>query len=226
MVEALPTSQGPPASITSAPVRAGLLVVAVLRGALSVLAIPLAPVLWRDHFLALVLLRPTKEVFLAAGFEIRRGDLGWIETYAAAVPVALLGVWVFYFLGRSFAHELQGEVGLPGLAGRLLPATRIDSFRRILDRKGSKVVFLGRLAVFPSSLMAAAAGVSGVEPRRFLVADGLGAVVSVTQVLVAGYLLGHAYEQAGPWLTAVGAVVALGLLVALGRWLRREQTGD
>jgi membrane protein DedA with SNARE-associated domain len=173
-----------------------------------------------------VLLRPTKEVFLAAGFAIRRGDLGWIETYAAAVPVALLGVWVFYFLGRSFAEELQGDVELPGLAGRLLPATRIDSFRRILDRKGSKVVFLGRLAVFPSSLMAAAAGASGVEPRRFLVADGLGAIASVTQVLVTGYLLGHAYEQAGPWLTAVGAIVALGLLVALGRWLRREQNGD
>jgi membrane protein DedA with SNARE-associated domain len=223
MVEALPTSEGPPATITSTPARAGLLAVAVLRGALSVLAIPLAPVLWRDRFLALVLLRPTKEVFLAAGFEIRRGDLGWLETYAAAVPVAVIGVWVFYFLGRSFADELQGDVELPGLAGRLLPTTRIDSFRRILDRKGSKVVFLGRLAVFPSSLMAAAAGASGVEPRRFLVADGLGALVSVTQVLLAGYLLGRAYEQAGPWLTALGAVVALGLLVALGRWLRREQ---
>jgi hypothetical protein len=43
--------------------------------------------------------------------------------------------------------------------------------------------------------------------------------------VVAGYALGAAYKRAGPWLTAVGVVVLLGLLVGVGRWLKRGGDG-
>jgi membrane-associated protein len=199
-----------------------LLAVAAARGVVSVVAVPLAPVLYRDRFLVLVLLRPTKEVLLAAGFQIRRGDLGVVETYVAAAPIALGGVWVFYWLGRAFAEPLAGGSELPGLAGRLLPQRRIAEATRILERRGTAVVFLSRLAVFPTTVAAAAAGVSGLSVRRYLLADGLGTLLSVTAMLIVGYALGAAYEEAGGWVTAAGAAVTLVLLVLLGRWLRAE----
>ena len=65
-------------------------------------------------------------------------------------------------------------------------------------------MFFGRLAAFPSTLMAAAAGASGVPPREFLPADTAGALVSMGALLGVGYVLGEAYEEAGPWITAVG----------------------
>jgi membrane protein DedA with SNARE-associated domain len=77
-------------------------------------------------------------------------------------------------------------------------------------------VFLGRLAVMPSTLVAAAAGSAGVPWRTFLLADGAGAAVSMSAMLAAGYLLGETYEEAGPWFTAVGAIALLGLLVVIG----------
>jgi membrane protein DedA with SNARE-associated domain len=203
--------------------------IAAGRGVLSVVAVPLAPVLYRDHFLALVLLRPTKEVLLAAGFLISRDDLGLVETCLASMPILLGGVWVFYWLGRAFAEPLQRGVDVPGLAGRLLPRDRIEQARRVLERRGATVVFLSRVAVFPTTVAAAAAGVSGLPVRRYLVADGLGALLSVAAMLVTGYALGATYERAGPWVTGVGALAAFGLLVLLGRWLRaehREVTGD
>lgn len=43
------------------------------------------------------------------------------------------------------------------------PAT----LRHVIDTKGTRVVFLGRLAVFPSALMAAAAGASGMDVAAF-----------------------------------------------------------
>jgi membrane protein DedA with SNARE-associated domain len=61
-----------------------------------------------------------------------------------------------------------------------------------------------------------------MEARSFLVADAVGGVLSITEVMVAGYVLGAAYKRAGPWLTVVGVVVLLGLLVGVGRWLRQE----
>lgn len=210
--------QPPPGVLRSSrPVLIGL---AVARGALSAAAVPLAPLLWRDHFLLLVLLRPTKEVLLAAGFAVREGELLLPVVMLAAVPLMVLGVWLFYALGRAFSDELR-DGDLPGIAGRVLPAERIEQLCGVLDRKGPIVVFLGRLAVFPSSLMAAAAGVAGMEPRQFLVADGLGALASMVLVLGIGFGLGEAYENGGPWVTGAGVVVAAALLVALGRWLKQ-----
>jgi hypothetical protein len=53
--------------------------------------------------------------------------------------------------------------------------------------------------------------------RSFLVADGLGGLAAITEVVVAGFVLGEAYERAGVWLTVVGSLIAIGLLVASGR---------
>ena len=92
----------------------------------------------------------------------------------------------------------------------------------MLEERGTTVVFLGRLAVFPSTLLAAAAGASGMPTARFLVADGLGGLASVVEVVGAGYVLGHAYHDGKRWITVAGLVVLLGLLVAMGRWLKGQ----
>ncbi len=202
--------------------RTVLLVLAALRGVLAVVAIPLVPVLYRDHFVILVLLRPTKEILLAGGFFVREGEVNLLGMVAAAVPLALFGVWLFYALGRSFEDELRSEEALPRWAQRVLPPDRIENLSRVLDKKGSGVVVGGRLAAFPSSLLGAAAGASGMASGRFLPADGLGFTLSVAEVVGAGYALGAAHKMAGPWLTGVGVAVLFGLLILFGRWLRRE----
>ena len=203
--------------------RTPLLVIAGLRAVLGVAAIPLAPFLYREHFAVLVLLRPTKEVLLAAGFQIRRGDANLLLVVLAAIPLAIFGVWLFYFLGRAFSKELQEGKGLPRFADRLLPTEKIKDLCQVLDEKGPKVIFLGRLATFPSSLLAAAAGASGMEAKKFLPADLAGAAVGIAEVLVAGYLLGEAYKKAGPWLTAVGVAALLAMLFVLGRALSKKR---
>jgi membrane-associated protein len=200
--------------------RTPLLWLAVVRGVLAIVAIPLAPFLYREHFVVLVLLRPTKEVLLAAGFLTREGDVGALPVLAAALPLALFGVWLFYLLGHAYGDEIT-RADLPGVAGRVLSPKRINELRDGLSERGWWVVLVGRLAAFPSSLMAAAAGSSEMPPRRFLLADGLGAALSVAACFGAGLLLGEAYEQAGPWLTVVGVVALVAVVVGVGAWLRR-----
>jgi membrane protein DedA with SNARE-associated domain len=189
---------------------------AVLRGVVAGGAVLLAPWLYREHAAVLVLMRPTKEVFLFAGFMVRRGDVGLPLVLVAALPILLGGVWIFFGLGRAYEADLE-ESELPGVAGRVLPKDRIDQLRDVLERKGTRVVFLGRLAAFPSSLMAAAAGSSGVSWRRFIVADTAGAVASLALAVGLGHALEGAYEDAGPWLTALGVAVAVVLAVLVGR---------
>lgn len=202
--------------------RAALLAVAGARGALGLVAIPLAPILYPEHFFALVALRPTKEVLLAGGFFVRRGSVSLPPMLAAALPLVVLGVWVFYWVGRAYADELRSEDGLPRWAQRIVPPDRVVAMCRVLERRGRRVIVLGRIAAFPSALLATAAGASGMPPRKFMVADLFGAVLSVAEVVLAGYVLGAAYKSAGPWVTSIGVVALVALLLVVGRRLRRD----
>jgi membrane protein DedA with SNARE-associated domain len=202
--------------------RGVLLGLAVLRFIVAIAAIPLAPFLYNDHFLVLVLMRPTKEVFLAGGFLARQGEVALWSLVLAAIPLSIFGVWLFFFLGRAYQRQIESD-SLSGIAGRTLTPARVKRFEKALDRKGSKLIFLGRLAVLSSSAVAAAAGAAGMEKQRFLFIDLAGGLLSIAYTVTAGYLLGEAYERAGPWLTGLG-VVALALFAfILGRALKGKE---
>ena len=195
-----------------------------LRVVAELAAIPLAPALYEDHVAVLVGLRPTKEVFLFGGYQVREGNAWLPVLLLVAIPLLLGGVWLFYALGRAYSKELS-DADLPGVAGRLLPKERIDKMQEVLEEKGSRVVFFGRLAAFPSTLMAAAAGASGVPFKEFAIADTAGAILSMCALFGIGYGLGQAYDSAGPWITGVGVLIIAAVLVVLGRSLTRSGSG-
>lgn len=197
-----------------------LLWLAAVRTVLAIVAIPLAPALYRKHFVVLVLLRPTKEVLLAGGFLVRRHDVSLLALMVASIPLLLLGVWHFYALGRIYGSDLTGSK-LPRFARHLLPAKRIKAMCKVLEKRGTPVVVIGRLAAFPSTVIAAAAGTSDLEARRFLAADAIGGLLSFVEVVGAGYALGEAYEEAGPWLTWAGVAALVVGAVLFGRWLKK-----
>lgn len=200
--------------------KAVFLWLAVVRVLIGLAAIPLAPFLYREHFIVLVLMRPTKEVLLAAGFLIRAGDVQLLEVLGASIPLMILGVWQFFYLGRRYCEEIdKGEV--PGLGRRVLDPDKITKLQKVLDAKGSRLVFLGRLAAFSSATVAAAAGACNMRSREFLPYDAAGAIASAGLSLGAGYLAGDAYESVGPWLTAIAVAALVGAAVLLGRYISR-----
>lgn len=201
--------------------RKPLLVLAIIRLALGVIAIPLVPVLFKDHFLWLVLMRPTKELFLAGGFLVRRGDVNLLLLVLASIPLSIFGAWLFFLLGRSYEKEIdRGEV--PDVVARILKPERVRKFEKILDEKGVKLIFLGRIAVMSSAAVAAAAGAARLSPRKFFLVDFAGGMVSIGYTVAAGYFLGEAYERAGPWITGLGVVAFMAFAYILGRALTNE----
>jgi len=198
-----------------------LLALAGLRLAVGVIAIPLVPLLFKDHFLLLVLMRPTKELFLAGGFLVKRGEVDLVLLCLAAIPLSIFGAWLFYFLGRSYAKEIDNG-NLPKYAQRILDPEKINRFEKALNDKGPKLIFLGRLAVMSSAAVAAAAGSVRLAPRKFFPVDLAGGLVSIAYTVTAGYFLGEAYEKAGPWLTGVGVVAFIGFAYILGRALKED----
>jgi len=204
-----------------------LLALAGLRGTLGILAIFLAKFLYEDHFLILTLMRPTKEVFLAGAFLAKQGGEPslLLKVLLAGLPLSMAGVWLSYLLGRQFSDEI-GKEELPGLAGRILPVKKIRQLERVLKKKGPRLIFLGRLAAFPSSVIGAAAGSSDMPSRRFLPADGLGALAAIVEVMTLGYVLGSFFNKDDPatsWtITGLAVAATFGLLFLAGRYLKRE----
>jgi membrane protein DedA with SNARE-associated domain len=144
---------------------------------------------------------------------------------AAYVPFMVVAVWAFFLVGRIFRPALDaGEA--PRWLTRILPAEQLDVARRVIARRGPAIAVLGRMAALPPTIMAAAAGDSDDDGRRYLAADLVGAFASFALMVGAGLLLGDAYEEYGWSVTVAGVVVLLGLIVLITRWFQREAGRD
>jgi membrane protein DedA with SNARE-associated domain len=199
------------------------LAVVIGRYAIVLGVVPAIPFLIAQERIGLlVLLRPTKEWLLLAGAFLRvQGEPPVWLLFAAFVPLMLVVVWFFFVAGRAYQDLLRDGSG-PRWLRRAIPPAKLDLAQRMLVRRGPTIAVLGRLAAMPPTLLAAAAGVSDISPRRYLAADLVGAVVSFSAVVSAGYVLGEAYERGGPWLTAAGVGLFATLILLMTRWIRRE----
>ncbi|MFA9432704.1 DedA family protein [Egicoccus sp. AB-alg2] len=199
-----------------------LLTLAVLRFAIPIAMLPLIPVMLGERFLLLLALRPGKELLLLGGGRARiSGDPAILELWLAAFPFLVAAVWVFFALGRLYREALRTGDG-PAWLHRAVPADRLALADRILAKRGPAIAVLGRIATIPPTVLAAAAGASDVPARRYLAADFVGAVAGFGTAVGAGYVLGRAYEDGGPWLTGAGVAFVVVLVLLLTRWIQRE----
>jgi membrane protein DedA with SNARE-associated domain len=185
--------------------------------------IPAIPwLLLQERYALVVLLRPTKEWLLLGGavFRLEGAPSPWL-LLAAFAPLMLVVVWFFFLAGRAYQDLLRAGTG-PTWLRRALPPDKLELAQRMLIRRGPLIAVLGRLAAMPPTLLAAAAGVSDIAPRRYLAADALGAVLSFAAVVGAGYGLGEAWRRGGPWITAIGVGLFVVMVVLMTRWIRRE----
>lgn len=58
--------------------------------------------------------------------------------------------------------------------------------------------------------------------RRFVAHDAVGAVLSLAELVAAGFLLGTTYEQAGLGFALAGGVLFVAALALFGRRLARD----
>ncbi len=201
--------------------------VAVLRYVVPLAVIPAIPFLIsRGELALLVLLRPQKEFLILSAAQLARTGAPSVPLLLAAyIPFMLVAVWAFFVVGRIFRPALDaGEA--PKWLTRILPAEQLDLARRVIARRGPAIAILGRLAALPPTIMAAAAGASDVDARRYLVADAFGAFASFGLMVGAGLALGDAYDEYGIWVTVAGVLILVALILLITQWVRREAERD
>jgi membrane protein DedA with SNARE-associated domain len=143
---------------------------------------------------------PSEVTLLFAGFAVGEGWMSFPLAIVAATAGNLVGSLLAYGLGASRLIER-----LPG--GESL----MDRSRGLLDRHGSRAVFLARLLPLARTFISLPAGAQGVPLTKFVVLTTVGCAIWAIAFVLVGLAAGTAWSavsaSAGWGLLAVGVVV-------------------
>lgn len=173
---------------------------------------------------------PEDVPLVIGGFLVAKGHMAAIPMAIAAWCGIVGGDLVLYHLGKRYGLNITR---LP-LIGRHVTETRIRQAEVLFERYGFWVVAVGRLFAGIRGAMVVAAGAIRYDLLRFVIADGLAALVSGGAFVLLGYWVGRnlgTIEQlvelrqrmAGVehWIILAAVLVGVGLLAYF--WWRRRR---
>jgi len=153
---------------------------------------------------------PSEVTLLFAGFAVGEGWMSFPLAVLAATAGNLLGSLLAYGLGASRLLER-----LPG-AQEL-----VSRSRSLLDRHGSRAVFIARLLPLARTFISLPAGAQGVPLTQFVVLTTAGCALWAVGFVLAGLLAGSAWTAIGG--TLGWPLLGLGVLVvAVAVWSGRR----
>jgi membrane protein DedA with SNARE-associated domain len=123
---------------------------------------------------------------IAAGALVANGKMHLVIAAVTAWCGIIGGDCILYHLGKKFGLEITR---LP-LIGRHLTKARIQRVELLFEKYGTGVIFIGRMFAGIRGAMVVAAGAIRFNFVTFIVADGLGAIVSGGFFMFVGHWLG------------------------------------
>jgi membrane protein DedA with SNARE-associated domain len=165
---------------------------------------------------------PEDLALLTGGFLIHRGITQYPVTLAVSFVGVVAGDNSLFFLGRRFGTNLLKYLGFA--RPRILP--RIEWLKRFMDRHGHMAIFYARFLAGMRALVYVLAGSTGVSPRRFVVYDALGAMISVPLAVSIGYFFGDQIESAIRYLGGLDRMVLVVAAVCIVLYTMRAVLGS
>lgn len=161
---------------------------------------------------------------LIAGALVAKGRMSLALAAVCAWCGIIGGDIVLYNLGKKFGLEVRR---LP-MIGRHLSQTRLEQVHGMFEKWGVWVVAIGRMFAGIRGAMVVVAGAIRFTFWKFLLADGLAAIVSGGLFLALGYLFGRNMdalrrhvEEGKKW--TLGVVMLLA--AAAGVWILIQRRG-
>src|SRR3954469_10362461 len=172
---------------------------------------------------------PEDVPLIIGGFFVAQGKMHPVPVCILAWCGIIGGDCVLYHLGKRYGLNITK---VPFI-GKHVTKERILKAERLFDRWGIWVVAIGRLVAGIRGAMVVAAGAIRFNFIKFVIADGLAALVSGGLFIWLGYFLGRKFgsveeirrkiKPVEHWVIA-GIVVAVVLFVLFKWWQARRET--
>lgn len=158
---------------------------------------------------------PGETIVLAGSLTLDGAGLQAIAWPAVALG-AFFGDHVGYLIGRRTGPALAGSAVV-----RRIGTDRWDRATDLVRRHGMATLVVARLLPGVRTLIAAAAGASGIGYRRFAIADALAASIWAGLWIFGGAALGQAIGKAF-WIVVPLAVIGIGVVLVRRHRARRR----
>jgi len=166
----------------------------------------------------LVPVLPAEAVVTASAVLAGQGKLNVLWIMIAAGLGAFIGDNVAYWIGRAAGRPLVKKV----LRGN---TRQLDAVQEQFHRRGGTFVIIGRFVPGGRTAVAIGAGVLHFSWPRFILYDGIAAVIWAFQAALPGYI-GGTLIQDRPWLGMVFGFVLSALLATGIALLQRRRDGQ
>ena len=129
---------------------------------------------------------------LIAGGLISKGTMTWTLAGICAWAGIIGGDCVLYYMGRKFG---RGITRVPWV-GKHVTLQRIEQAEKLFGRYGTWVVAIGRLFAGIRGAMVVTAGITRFNFVKFVIVDGLAALISGGGFMLLGWWIGGKLDKA------------------------------
>jgi len=165
---------------------------------------------------------PSETSVITAGVLAASGRLSLPLVVVSAAVGAAAGDNLAYLIGRRFGDPVTRRFFSSEKSRQ-----RLDWAQRQLNVRGGQLILVGRFIPGGRTVVTLTAGLLRYPWRRFVVLDGIAALIWALYAAALGYFGGRAFENAA-WkglLLALGVGFAIAGLTEAVRWVLRRRRG-
>lgn len=151
-------------------------------------------------------------VTVIAGFFASLGYFNFWLAYFIIVAGDLIGDALHYLLGRFGGRRFVDSWGKYFGAG----AEKIESIKKQFDKRGDKLLFIGKMSHGVGGAFLIAAGIIKMPFDKFIFSNMLATLIKSLLLLLLGFYFGHALSTINTYLEKI-ALISIGL--AIGAFL-------
>lgn len=130
---------------------------------------------------------PEETILVLAGYLVWEGQLRLPIVLGVGILSAVVGDNLGYWMGREFGRRAIERYG----HWIFVTPERLDVTQQFVTRYGSMAVFVARFLPGLRFLAGPVAGITGLRPVPFIVANVLGASLYVPGAVAVGYAIGY-----------------------------------
>jgi membrane protein DedA with SNARE-associated domain len=158
---------------------------------------------------------PEDAVLIMSGLLIAHGVIKLTPAILIIYPSLLIADFVLYSIGRKYGRMVVEHK----IFSKIVSHPTLERFEERFTRWGALMVFLGRHFVGFRAPIFLISGVMRIPRTKFLIADGLSAIITISINLGIGYLGGNSLLMLRKGITRIDYILILILVILVAGWI-------